>query len=110
MSALRTVLTGVVFGESPRWHDGRLWFADWAKQEVIAGPAAGQGEVVAPPAAAGFSPVCFDWLPDGRLLMVSGPRRALLARGPSGEIQPYADLSAAFGPGQWNEVIADGRG
>jgi sugar lactone lactonase YvrE len=110
VSALRTILTGIVFGESPRWHDGRLWFADWAKQEVIAVTDDGQREVVVPPAAAGFSPVCFDWLPDGRLIMVSGPRRALLTRGPSGEIEPYADLSAAFGPEQWNEVVCDGRG
>lgn len=25
-------LTGVVFGESPRWHEGRLWFSDWGKE------------------------------------------------------------------------------
>ncbi len=30
------LLTGIKFGESPRWHDGRLWFCDWATQEVIA--------------------------------------------------------------------------
>jgi hypothetical protein len=22
-------MTGIALGESPRWHDGRLWFADW---------------------------------------------------------------------------------
>jgi sugar lactone lactonase YvrE len=110
MSELRTILTGVVFGESPRWHEGRLWFADWAKQEIIAVTDDGQSEVVVGAAESGFSPVCFDWLPDGRLLLVSGPQRALLARGPSGRIQPYADLSAAFEAEQWNEVVTDGRG
>ncbi len=29
MSALRTVLTGLSFGESPRRHDGRLFVSDW---------------------------------------------------------------------------------
>jgi len=24
----KTLMTGIAFGESPRWHDGRLWFAD----------------------------------------------------------------------------------
>ncbi|MEU6239472.1 hypothetical protein, partial [Kitasatospora sp. NPDC047058] len=25
----RAVVTGLVLGESPRWHDGRLWVCDW---------------------------------------------------------------------------------
>src|ERR1700737_4257848 len=25
----QTFMTGLVFGESPRWHDERLWLADW---------------------------------------------------------------------------------
>jgi hypothetical protein len=25
----KVVLDGLVLGESPRWHDGRLWVADW---------------------------------------------------------------------------------
>ena len=25
----RTLLTGLALGESPRWHEGRLWFSDW---------------------------------------------------------------------------------
>jgi hypothetical protein len=29
MPELRTLLTGISFGEQPRWHDGRLWFSDW---------------------------------------------------------------------------------
>ena len=30
------LLTGLAFGESPRWHDGRLWFSNWTAQEIIA--------------------------------------------------------------------------
>jgi sugar lactone lactonase YvrE len=29
MSEPQTLMTGISFGESPRWHDGRLWFSDW---------------------------------------------------------------------------------
>jgi sugar lactone lactonase YvrE len=31
----KVVLDGLVLGESPRWHDGRLWVADWAAHELI---------------------------------------------------------------------------
>ena len=110
MSELRTIMTGIVFGESPRWHEGRLWFADWARQEVIAVTPDGDSEVVVGGPDTGFSPVCFDWLPDGRLLLVSGPRRALLRREADGTIATHADLSTAFGDEHWNEVNVDGRG
>ena len=25
----KVLMNGIALGESPRWHDGRLWFADW---------------------------------------------------------------------------------
>lgn len=36
MSDPQLLLEGVAFGESPLWHDGRLWFSDWGAQEVVA--------------------------------------------------------------------------
>ena len=33
---VRTLMTGLIFGESPRWRDGHFWVSDWAAQEVIA--------------------------------------------------------------------------
>ena len=30
-----TLLSGIALGESPRWHDDRLWFADWGAQEIV---------------------------------------------------------------------------
>jgi hypothetical protein len=33
---LRTLMSGLVFGEQPRWHEDRLWFSDWGTQDVIA--------------------------------------------------------------------------
>ena len=35
-SAPEVLMEGVVFGESPRWHDGQLWFSDWGASQVIA--------------------------------------------------------------------------
>jgi len=110
MSDLRTIMTGIVFGESPRWHDGRLWFSDWARQEIIAVTDGGVSEVVVPGSDAGFGPACIDWLPDGRLLMVSGSQRALLRREPDGAMTTHADLSTAFADEHWNEVNVDSRG
>ena len=31
---IATLLTGLAMGESPRWHDDRLWFSDWGAQEI----------------------------------------------------------------------------
>jgi len=33
---LQTLMSGIDFGESPRWHENRLWFSDWGTQEIIA--------------------------------------------------------------------------
>ena len=46
MPELQALLTGLSFGESPRWHDGRLWFADWGTREIIAVDLDGNREVV----------------------------------------------------------------
>jgi sugar lactone lactonase YvrE len=110
MSEPRTIMTGIVFGESPRWHDGRLWFADWARQEIITVTPSGHDETVLSGPDNGFGPACIDWLPDGRLLLVSGRRRALLRREADGTLATHADLSTAFEDEHWNEVNVDSRG
>jgi len=35
MPQMHRLLTGLAFGESPRWHDERLWVADWGAQEIL---------------------------------------------------------------------------
>ena len=107
---LQTLITGMVFGESPRWgDDGRLWFADWGGQEVVAVDLEEKSEVVARLHFPSFQAICFDWLPDGRLLIVSGHDGLLLCREPDGALVTHADLSGAGDP-LWNEIVVDGLG
>ena len=100
------LITGIAFGESLRWHDGRLWFADWGAQELIAVDLEGRSEVVV---RVPSFPFCVDWLPDGRLLIVSARDRLLLRREPDGSLATHADLSG-LSDYPWNEIVVDGRG
>ena len=95
MSEVHALVRGRVFGEQPRWHEDRLWFSDWGTQEVIAVDLHGISEVM----LRGESfPLCVDWLPDGRLLVVSARDGLLLAREQDGSLVMYADLKAAAKP------------
>ncbi|WP_030176540.1 SMP-30/gluconolactonase/LRE family protein [Spirillospora albida] len=103
---MTVLMDGIVFGESPRWHDGRLWFSDWGAGQVIAlGPAGGHEVVVSVPSF----PMCIDFLPDGRLLVVDSARRRLLRRDPDGSMVAHADLAAISGK-PWNDIVVDARG
>jgi sugar lactone lactonase YvrE len=106
MPALHTLVTGLKFGESPRWHNGRLWVADWGAREIVTVDRAGARTVVA---HAPSFPCCFDFLPDGRLLMVSSEEGQLVRQEPDGAAVSHADLSGLTAHG-WNEIVVDGRG
>jgi sugar lactone lactonase YvrE len=101
---LQTLMTGLAFGESPRWHDGRLWFAHWTAQEIIAVDQEGKSEVVVRLPFSSF-PFSLDWLPDGRLLIVSSSDRPLVRQEPDGKLVDHADLKQGF-----NEIVVDSRG
>jgi sugar lactone lactonase YvrE len=106
MPDVHTLLTGLAFGESPRWHEDRLWFSNWGTQEVVAVDLDGSSEVVARvPTTLPFS---IDWLPDGRLLIVSGPEALLLRGERDGSLATHADLSGI--DRGFNEIVVDGRG
>ena len=101
--AARVLKDGFAYVESPRWHDGRLWFAHWGTDEIVAVGLDGASEVVGRgPGGLGWS---IDWLPDGRLLVTG---TALLRHEPDGSVVPHADLSHLAQ--DWNELVVDGRG
>jgi sugar lactone lactonase YvrE len=54
------------------------------------------------------APFSIDWLPDGRLLVVSGPEARLLRQEADGSLVTHADLRGLAK--LWNEIVVDGRG
>jgi sugar lactone lactonase YvrE len=109
MDAPEVLMEGIVFGESPRWHDGRLWFCDWGAHQVIrldAGGGDGGHEVVATVPSV---PLCIDFLPDGRLLIVDSARRRVLRREPGGSLVQHAGLGQICDQ-PWNEIVCDDHG
>src|SRR5713101_7506844 len=98
MAELQTLMTGLVFGESPRWHDGHLWVSDWGAREIVVRLR-----------FSSFQAICIDWLPDGRLLIVSSRDGLLLRRDPDGSLVTHAELSGVSDR-SWNEMVVDGRG
>ena len=105
IAELNTVMSGLVVGESPRWHDGRLWFANWGARELIALSPDGRSELVMNvPTQTVFS---FDWLPDGRLLIVTGTQLLRQETQTDSSLTLVADLShLARG---WNEIVVDNQ-
>jgi sugar lactone lactonase YvrE len=104
-----TFLTGLAMGESARWHDGRFWCSDWVAGEILTAEADGKTSVVG--RSTSF-PFCFDWRPDGTMLVTGTTGLEQLDPGPPGQagsLRRYADLTALI-PGGWNEVAVDPRG
>ncbi len=98
-----TVLaSGLAMGESPRWHDDRLWVCDWVAGEVLTFDDDGNRKVVR---TVPWLPFSIDWLPDGRLVVTSGSGRQVWREEPDGSLTPYGGLDR-----MWNEVVVDGRG
>ena len=102
----RTLLTGLMFGESPRWHDGRLWFSDMGAQEARSVDLDGNSEVVA---SVPGMPMGIGWLPDGRMLIVSARDGRLLRIEHDGSLATHADLTG-LERHPWSDMVVDGRG
>src|SRR5205823_5658965 len=107
MPETKTLMTGILFGEQPRWHEDRLWFSDWGSRQIIAVYLEGNCEVIL---RAPSFPCCVDWLPDGRLLLASARDGLLLRREPDGTLVTCGDLRRVSKPPAGNELVVDGRG
>lgn len=101
MSEPKVLLDGLGIPESPRWHEGRLWFCNWIDRQVVAVDMDGRAEVMAtrdPDShPMGYS---IDWLPDGTLLTTGDKVRR---QEPDGSMTVHADQHA-------NEIVVDGHG
>jgi sugar lactone lactonase YvrE len=101
------LLTGLRVGECARWHDDRLWLANWGEGEVLAVDPDGEREVIVSLDKATI-PISIDWLGDGTLLVVSGPEGVVLRQQADGSLVTHAEL-AGLSPHTWNEIVVDGR-
>ncbi len=99
MAEPTVLLSGLGIPESPRWHEGRLWFCNWIDRQVVAVGLDAAAEVTSAQASRlmGYS---IDWLPDGRLLMTGDDLRC---QEPGGSMVTIAEQAA-------NEIVVDGRG
>jgi len=96
------------FPESPRWHEGRLWFSDQALRTIFTVDLDGRMEPVAEVAG---RPSGLGWSPDGRLLAVSMSDRRLLREEHAGrgDLVEFARLEQ-LAPGNCNDMVVDDQG
>ncbi|WP_425954597.1 SMP-30/gluconolactonase/LRE family protein [Xylanimonas sp. McL0601] len=107
MDDVQTLVAGRGLVEAPRWHDDRVTFSDWSAGEVLAhDPRTGTLDVLAREPSL---PLCTDWLPDGRLLLVSNNGPRLLVRSPDGNVALHAELDGDASL-TWNDVVVHPRG
>lgn len=101
----RIVCEGLRFPESPRWHDGALWFAEkragMVRRVGVDGEMSDVVEVPGQPGGLG-------WASDGSLLVVSMAERRLL-RLVDGALDPVVDLGALT-VGRCNDMVVDEAG
>ena len=83
-------VSGLLFGECPRWHDGRLWFSDFYDHVVLSVSPEGDRRVEV---AFDGEPAGLGWLPDGRLLINSRLDRAVMRREEDGTIVRHGTLT-----------------
>jgi len=104
---IKTIVSGMSYTECPRWHDGRLWFADFYTHAIYSVAEDGSDrrtEVEVPAQPSGFG-----WLPDGRLVFVSMRDRRIMRRESDGSIVEHADVTSLVG-GHPNDMVVDAQG
>jgi sugar lactone lactonase YvrE len=99
----RVLLSGLGMGESPRWHDGRLWFSNWGTDEIMAIDLG----VIAKSWDAAVGQRLGRQLAAGRTHARHG--RELVRVEPDGGRVRHDDLRHISSHG-WSEITVDGRG
>ncbi|MBK1699550.1 SMP-30/gluconolactonase/LRE family protein [Thiococcus pfennigii] len=98
-------LDGLIFPETPRWHEGRLWLTDRYAQRVLT---LSPRDIVETILEMDDRPGGLGWLPDGTLLVIAIETRRIY-RLVAGRLELHADLSDMLG---WpcNDMLVDQAG
>jgi sugar lactone lactonase YvrE len=99
-------ISGLCFGECPRWHEGRLWYSDFFDHTVVSVSPAGEPRTEV---AFDGEPAGLGWLPDGRLLFNSRLDRAIFRREADGTVVRHGDLRP-WATGNANDMVVAANG
>ena len=99
-------VSGLHFGECPRWHDGRLWYSDFFDHGVFSVSPEGERRTEV---EFDGEPAGLGWLPDGRLLINSRLDRAMLRREADGSLVPHGAL-LPWAAGNANDMVVAANG
>ncbi|HUC05097.1 MAG TPA: SMP-30/gluconolactonase/LRE family protein [Acidimicrobiales bacterium] len=99
-------LSGLYFGECPRWREGRLWYSDFFDHAVFSVSPAGERRTEV---AFDGEPAGLGWLPDGRLLVSSRLDRAVFRREPDGTVVRHGEL-APWATWHANDMVVAANG
>jgi len=103
----RRIQDGFFYGESPRWHDGALWFTDVHGQRVYKASLEGdRNEVLY---LADDLPSGLGWIPDGSLIVVAMDTQQLRRVDANGCVAVHADLSGVA-TGTINDMVVSPDG
>ena len=97
--------SGLIFGEGPRWHDGRLYISDMLGERILSFDAEGRQTVVA---EVSNRPNGLAFMSDGTLLYTS-MLDGKLYRHKSGGPQLHADISSLV-TGYLGDMVVDDQG
>ncbi len=103
---LEMLADGFIFLEGPRWHDNQLWLSDMRGETVYTLTEAGKRSKVA---SFPKHPSGINFLPDGRVVIVSMQDRKLMQVDAGGKLSEYADLSKMVSY-DINDTVCDANG
>jgi sugar lactone lactonase YvrE len=101
---IRVLLGDLGMIESPRWHNGELWFSNWGTDEIVAVDLDGHSTIHG--RGGGGTGWATNWLPDGRMLVTGG--ELIRVEGDGSRVR-HAELGGISRCG-WSEITVDGRG
>jgi sugar lactone lactonase YvrE len=105
MTHTSTFIDGLYFGESPRWHEGKLWYSDFYDKAVKSADLKGKVKLEV---QLDEQPSGLGWMPDGKLLLVCMESLAL-KRLEKNKLVLHADLSQ-YSKHLCNDMVVDKQG